>query len=157
VVDSKSRLKDIPGGFDRQADQVTLTEVGMRIGGFYIETSLNAYDFLSMSLLSLLWFLGIFSLLMGMAFLELLPELGSLEAGFELAPRIQLLTAQPILTSLLLAVVLGPVTHSAITRSTLIKVFRELSYVDDTSPEVSEEGLETAETDGSPGPGDNAG
>ena len=119
----------------------------MRIGGFYIETSLNAYDFLSMALLSLLWFLGIFSFRMGMAFLELLPELGSLESGYELAPRIQLLTAQPILTSLLLAVVLGPITHSVITRSTLIRVFRELSAVEDASPDGSEEEVETVETD----------
>ncbi|MDE2843183.1 MAG: hypothetical protein OXN21_07365 [Chloroflexota bacterium] len=129
----------------------------MRIGGFYIETSLNAYDFLSMALLSLIWFLGIFSFRIGLAFLELLPELGSLEAGFELVPRLQLLTAQPILTSLLLSVVLGPITHSAITRSTLIKVFRELSFAEDTSPEDSGEGVETAETDRSPEPDDSPG
>ena len=129
----------------------------MRIGGFYIETSLNAYDFLSMALLSLIWFLGIFSFRMGAAFLELLPELGNLESGFELAPRIQLLTAQPILTSLLLGVVLGPITHSVITRSTLIRVFREFSTEEDASPEVPEEGVEAAETDRSPEQEDSPG
>lgn len=119
----------------------------MRIGGLYIETSLNAYDCLSMALLSLLWFLGIFAFRMGMAFLELLPELGALESGFQLSPRLQLLTMQPILTSLLLAVVLGPITHSVITRSSLFKVFYELSVLEETPQENADGSEEAVESD----------
>ena len=97
----------------------------MRLGGYYIEIGLNAYDILSMALLSVLWFLGIFSFRAALAFLELLPQLGSLSPDFQLSPRLELLTWQTFLSSLVLAIFLGPLTHSVLVRASIIKVFGE--------------------------------
>ena len=103
----------------------------MRFGGYYIELGLNEHDFLSMTLLTLLWFLGIFAFRMALVFLELLPGLGALSENFQPSPRTKLLTWQPFLTSAVLAVILGPITHSAITRAAAIKVYRELAETAD--------------------------
>ena len=99
----------------------------MRFGGYYIEIGLDANDFLSMTLLAILWFLGIFAFRIGLALLELLPQLGTLPEDFRLSPRVDLLTWRPLLTSVVPAVILGPVTHSAITRAAAIKVYKELA------------------------------
>jgi hypothetical protein len=103
----------------------------MRFGDYYIELGLDASDFLSMTLLSLLWFLGIFAFRMSLVFLELLPQLATLPEDFRLSPRLELVTWQPFLTSIVVALVLGPVTHSALTRAAAIKVYRELAQTDD--------------------------
>lgn len=99
----------------------------MRFGGYYIEPDLDANDFLSMTVLTLLWFIGIFAFRMGLAFLELLPQMGNLPEDYRPSPRIDLLTWRPLLTSAVAAVILGPITHSAITRASAIKVYRQLA------------------------------
>ena len=111
----------------------------MRIGSYYIEIGINAYDILSMVLLSVLWFLGIFAFRVSVAFLELLPQLGSLAPDFQLSPRLELLTWQVFLSSLILAIFLGPFTHSVVTRAAAIKVFKEAML-----PDVPEETAESA-------------
>ena len=58
----------------------------MRLGRYYIELGLDANDFLSMTLLTLLWFLGIFAFRMGLALLELLPQLGTPPEDFSPSP-----------------------------------------------------------------------
>ena len=58
----------------------------MQLGGYYIELGLDASDFLSMSLLTILWFLGIFAFRMSLVFLELLPQLGTLQEEFRPSP-----------------------------------------------------------------------
>ena len=103
----------------------------MRIGGYYIELGLDANDYLSMALLSLLWFLGVFAFRMGLVFLELLPQLATLPEDFRLSPRMDLVTWQPFLTSIILALVLGPITHFALTRAAAIRVYRELAQAED--------------------------
>ena len=95
----------------------------MRMGGYYIEIGLNAYDILSMVLLSVLWFLGIFAFRAAVAFLELLPQLGSLAPDFQLSPRLELLTWRIFLSSLVLAIFLGPLTHSVLVRACIMKAF----------------------------------
>ena len=40
----------------------------MRIGGYYIEVGLSSYDYLSVTLLSVLWFLAIFAFRVGRCF-----------------------------------------------------------------------------------------
>lgn len=99
--------------------------MGIRIGGYFIETNFSSYDVLASILLAALWFLAIFACRLGLAFLELLPELGSLPPDFELSPQLELLTFYPGLTSLLLAIILGPITHSVISRATLIRIYSE--------------------------------
>ena len=103
----------------------------MRFGGYYIELGLDANDFLSMTLLTILWFLGIFAFRMGLAFLELLPQLGTLPEDFRPSPRLELLAWRPFLTSVVPALILGPITHTVITRAAAIKVYRELAEVAD--------------------------
>ena len=103
----------------------------MRIGGYYIELGLDANDFLSMTLLSLLWFLGIFAFRMGLVFLELLPQLATLPEDFRPSPRMDVVTWQPFLTSIILALVLGSITHFALTRAAAIRVYRELASTED--------------------------
>ncbi len=103
----------------------------MRFGGYYIELGLDANGFLSMGLLTILWFLGIFAFRVGLVFLELLPQLATLPESFRLSPGMDLLTWQPFLTSIVLAAFLGPITHSALTRAAVIKVYRELSEAAD--------------------------
>lgn len=120
----------------------------MRLGGYYIELGLDASDFLSMALLAILWFLGIFAFRMGLVFLELLPHLGTLPEDLTPSPRMRLLTWGPILTSVVPALFLGPITHFAITRAAVIKVYRELAESADV-----EQPSETVETDGLEGPG----
>ena len=94
----------------------------MRLGGYYIELGLDANDFLSMTLLALLWFLGIFAFRMGLVFLELLPQMGTLPEDFKPSPRVHLLIWGPFLTSVVPALFLGPTTHFAITRAAANKV-----------------------------------
>lgn len=98
----------------------------MRIAGYHIEIGLSGYDFLAMALFTGLWFLGIFGFRMGLAFFELMPQLGMLTADYQLSPRMGLLTAAPFATSFLAALILGPLTHTVLTRAAAIKVFRDL-------------------------------
>ena len=70
-----------------------------------------------------LWFAAIFAFRMGLAFLEVLPQLGLLAEDHELSPFVKLLTWHPILTSLAPAIVLGPLTHSAITGAALFRMY----------------------------------
>ena len=115
----------------------------MRLGGYYIELGLDANDFLSITLLTILWFLGIFAFRMGLVFLELLPQLGTLQEEFQPSPRVRLLTWGLFLTSLIPALLLGPITHFATTRAAAIKVYRELAETADL-----EETSELVEPDG---------
>ena len=107
----------------------------MRIAGYQIEIGLSGYDFLAMALLTGLWFLGIFGFRMGLAFLELMPQLGMLTADYQLSPRLGVLTVAPLATSFLLALILGPLTHTALTKAAAIKVFRELTIEEDVAEE----------------------
>ena len=115
----------------------------MRLGGYYIELGLDANDFVSMILLTVLWFLGIFAFRMGMVLLELLPQMGALPQDFQSSPRVGLLTWGPLLTSLIPALFLGPITHLSITRAAAIKVYRELAEA-----AALEEPSESVEPDG---------
>ena len=90
-----------------------------------IEVGLSSYDYLSITLVSLLWFLAVFAFRVAVAFLELLPELSSIESHFLLSPRLELRTWHTFLTSLIIALVLGPITHYAITRAAVFKVYRD--------------------------------
>jgi len=121
----------------------------MRFGGYYIELGLDANDFLSMTLLSLLWFLGIFAFRIGLVLLELLPQLATLPEDFSPSPRMDLVTWQPFLTSIILALVLGPVTHSALTRAAAIRVYRELAPAEDVDEPFD------PDDPGEPGHGEN--
>ncbi len=116
----------------------------MRIGGYYIELGLDASDFLSMVLLTILWFVGIFAFRTSLVFLELLPRLADLPGDFQLSSRLEMLTWQPFLTSIVLAAVLGPVTHWSLTRAAAIRVYRELAETADA--------VEHTEPHGSVGP-----
>lgn len=107
----------------------------MRIAGYHIEIGLSGYDFLAMALLTGLWFLGIFGFRMGLAFLDLMPQLGILVADYQLSPRLELLAAAPLATSFLLALILGPLTHTAITRAVAIKVYRDINIDEDLAEE----------------------
>ena len=102
-------------------------EAEVRIAGYYIEIGFSGYDLLAMALLTGLWFTGIFGFRIGLAFLELMPQLGALTADYRPSPRLDLLTTAPLLTSFLLALILGPLTHTALTRASLIQVFREFN------------------------------
>ena len=108
--------------------------MGIRIGGYFIETNFSSYDVLASILLAALWFLAIFAFRLGLAFLELLPELGSLPPDFEPSPQMELLTFYPVITSLALAIILGPITHSAISRATLIRIYSEAEVEMDEPP-----------------------
>lgn len=104
--------------------------MGIRIGGYFIETNFSGFDVLASILLAGLWFLGIFAFRMGLAFLELLPELGSLSPDASLSPQVELLVFQPIWTSLVVALILGPLTHSVISRATIIRVYVESEFIE---------------------------
>lgn len=120
------------------------TAVGIRIGGYFIETNFSSYDVLASILLAVLWFLAIFAFRMGLALLELLPELGSLPPDFELSPQLELLTFFPVLTSLLLAIIMGPITHAVISRATLIRIYYE-AEVEEPTAEQAGPGVEEQE------------
>jgi hypothetical protein len=114
----------------------------MRFGDYYIKLGLDANDLLSMILLTILWFLGIFAFRMGLAFLELMPQLGTLPEDFIPSPGVELLTWRPLLTSTVPALLLGPITHFAITGAAAFKVYRGLA-----ESAVLEEPLELDEGD----------
>ncbi len=105
----------------------------MRIGGYDFEMVLSVYGFLSVVLLTTLWFLAIFAFRVALAFIELLPYLGSLEPTFQLSPRIELLTWQMFITSLLPALVLGPITHLALTGAAASKVFEAAALEEESA------------------------
>ena len=99
--------------------------MGIRIAGYYIELPFSVYDCLSSILLAVLWFVGIFGFRMGMTFLELLPQLGTLAANYQLSPRLALLTWHPLSTSLAMAIVLGPLTHSVLARAAFLSMLKQ--------------------------------
>ena len=109
--------------------------MGIRIGGYSIETNFSGFDVLASALLAGLWFLGIFAFRIGLAFLELLPELGSLSPDFQYSPRLEMLTFFPGFTSLVIAIVLGPITHSVISRAAIIRIYAEMESPQDEEPE----------------------
>ncbi len=111
----------------------------MRVGGYYIEVGLSSYDYLSVTLLSVLWFLAIFAFRVAVAFLELFPQLSSIEPNFQLSPRLELLTWHTFLTSLIIALVLGPITHYAITRAAAFKVYRDAMMAEMSNEDVNSE------------------
>ena len=99
--------------------------MGIRIAGYYVELPFSVYDCLSSALLAMLWFVGIFGFRMGVTFLEILPQLGTLAANYQLSPRLELLTWHPLSTSLVLALLLGPLTHSVLARAALLNMLRQ--------------------------------
>ena len=100
--------------------------MGIRIGGYFIETNFSSYDVLaSIRCWRRCGSWLIFAFRLGLAFLLLLPDLDSLPPDYEISPQLELLTFYPGLTSLVLAVILGPITHSVISRATLIRIYYE--------------------------------
>ena len=99
--------------------------MGIRIAGYYIELPFSAYDCLASVLLAVLWFLGIFGFRMGLTFLELLPQLGTLAANYQLSPRLDLLTWRPLSSSLVMAIVLGPLTYSIMAKAAVLSILRQ--------------------------------
>lgn len=99
--------------------------MGIRIAGYYIELPFSVYDCLSSMLLAVLWFVGIFGFRMGITYLELLPQLGTLAANYQLSPRMEFLTWHPLSTSLAAAAVLGPLTHSVLAKAAVLTMLRQ--------------------------------
>ena len=108
----------------------------IRLGGYLIELPFTLYDLLAVALLTGLWFAAIFALRMGLAFLELLPQLDDLTENYPLSPRVQLLTWHPVWTSLMPAVILGPITHHVITGATILRIYEATQPEE---PEIAEE------------------
>ncbi len=81
--------------------------------------------FHSITLISMLWFLAVFAFRLAVAFLELFPRLSSIETNFQLSPRLELLTWHTFLASLIIALALGPITHYAITRAAVFKIYHD--------------------------------